>query len=295
MKLKVLSLLLAPIFAWSAVAEKEVPDQAKRVARPEGAPEAGTSFIVGTWRGTHPRWKSTVEFRADGLFVRPDGTGGHWLLTADHDHPLLVLRWESWGTESLDFVGENHFSGPTRFGVFDLVRDAKPAAAVEEATKTPEFHTWKQGDPPVKLIPKDEGFCALTTVSGGFAGGGEGVWVSIGEDGYWYLGGRSQAEAVTATCIVIRYESLASSVSPKETLPALTGVWYASGDPERKCEIRRDGDQLSAKNELADATRLRQDGAKFVAEDWDGSISGVQTGDAILWSNETYWTKAPLR
>jgi hypothetical protein len=279
--MKPIALLLLSLFALSAFADDPAPSRPAR------------SFLLGTWRGAHPHWNSTVEFRADGSFLRADGQRGHWTLSADGDHPLLVLRWDIWGTESLDWVSENRFTGSTRFGPFDLVREPDPAPGkVEAAADGPEFHTWNQGDPPLKLIRKDEGYCALTTVSGGFAGGGEAVWVSVGEDGYWYLGGRSQQEGVSATCIVIRYSSPAKPVAAKEPL---TGAWYASGDPDRKCEIRSEGNRLAAKNELGDATRLHQEAGKIFADDWPGSITGVQTGNAILWSNETYWTKTPLR
>ena len=43
---------------------------------------------------------------------------------------------------------------------------APPAAEVSR-------YDWKNGDPPVRMIRKEEGFCYLTALSGGFAGGGE--------------------------------------------------------------------------------------------------------------------------
>jgi hypothetical protein len=57
------------------------------------------------------------------------------VLAADHGHPSLVLRWDIWGTESLDWVGENHFSGSTRFGPFEFVRE--PAATDANASGRP--------------------------------------------------------------------------------------------------------------------------------------------------------------
>ena len=59
----------------------------------------------------------------------------------------------------------------------------------------------------VKLIRQDEGFCALTSVTGHFAGDGEQVKVYVAEDGYWYLGGHSRQHDVATECIVVRYRS----------------------------------------------------------------------------------------
>lgn len=38
-----------------------------------------------------------------------------------------------------------------------------------------------------KMLHKDQCFAFITSVSGAFNGGGEAVWVAIGDDGYWYL------------------------------------------------------------------------------------------------------------
>jgi len=67
------------------------------------------------------------------------------------------------------------------------------------------FYQWKQGDPPVRLIKYNEGICFLTGVSGHFLGGGEQVRLWIGSDGFWYLGGQSQQQGVSAECAVVRY------------------------------------------------------------------------------------------
>ncbi len=68
-----------------------------------------------------------------------------------------------------------------------------------------EMRTWRQGEPPVRIMPKDDGFCALSLVTGHFQGGGEIVKVYIGKDGWWYLGGQSGQEGVVGECIVVRY------------------------------------------------------------------------------------------
>jgi hypothetical protein len=67
------------------------------------------------------------------------------------------------------------------------------------------FAHWDQGQQPVRLIKRDEGVCFLTGVSGHFQGAGENVRVWIAEDGYWYLGGQSMQEGISADCVVLRY------------------------------------------------------------------------------------------
>ena len=83
-----------------------------------------------------------------------------------------------------------------------------------------EFRHWHQGEPPVKLIRKEAGFCALTGVGGGFAGGAEEVHVYIGPDDYWYLGGNSRQHGVDAECVVVRFSAVPSTVSAPTPAPA---------------------------------------------------------------------------
>ena len=77
---------------------------------------------------------------------------------------------------------------------------------------TVEFHSWHQGELPLKLIRQEEGFCALTSVSGRFDGSGEMIQVYVADDGYWYLAGKSQQSGVAAECIVVHYRSKANPV-----------------------------------------------------------------------------------
>ncbi len=86
-----------------------------------------------------------------------------------------------------------------------------------------EFRRWHQGEPPLRLIRKTEGFCALTGLSGHFQGGGEEVRLYIGDDGYWYLGGKSMQDGVEAECVVVRYP-----VGPVTPVPAKRVVVLAA-------------------------------------------------------------------
>ena len=85
------------------------------------------------------------------------------------------------------------------------VKSTAPTLQMPGAAGNVEFRRWHQGQPPLRLIRQDEGFCALTGVGGGFQGGGEEVRVFVGADGYWYLGGKSMQKGVEAECMVVRY------------------------------------------------------------------------------------------
>ena len=54
-----------------------------------------------------------------------------------------------------------------------------------------EEHSWSFGEPPVKLSKKHQGFALLSSVCGRLGGGGEEARVYFGDDGIWYLAGRS--------------------------------------------------------------------------------------------------------
>ena len=95
-----------------------------------------------------------------------------------------------------------------------------PVSRLHRAPNEVEFRSWHQGEPPVKLIRKEEGFCALTGVGGGFAGVGEEVHVYIGDDGYWYLGGKSMQAGVSAECVIMRFPPPDAKVKKVKILAA---------------------------------------------------------------------------
>jgi hypothetical protein len=66
-------------------------------------------------------------------------------------------------------------------------------------------HTWRRGDPPVKMIHKNQGFCVLSGIGGGFFGGGERVEIALGVDDYWYLRGSSAQASTFAEAIAVRF------------------------------------------------------------------------------------------
>ena len=63
---------------------------------------------------------------------------------------------------------------------------------------------WRSGDAPVKMIHRDEGFCALAGIGGAFHGGGEQVEIALGTDDFWYLRGRSAQDSTFAEAIAVR-------------------------------------------------------------------------------------------
>lgn len=84
--------------------------------------------IVGEWNVTHPNWTDTMTLRQDGTLTTGDqNTTGRWLLTAHEGTPLLVIRWDAWGTESLEMVGQNHFRGKISPGSFMDMRRGEEA------------------------------------------------------------------------------------------------------------------------------------------------------------------------
>ncbi len=197
------------------------PPPLKPDAAADPAAPANLWTVIGRWHVKHPEWEGDIDLLADGRFSWSNGDGGRWTLAAERGSPLLILRWDLWGTESASMITGDYFRGKTAKGQIDLTRLAKvqPSARATGAPAV-EFRTWSQGEPPLKLIPATEGFCALTTVAGGFAGGGEAVSVYIDDsDGIWYLNGRSQQEGVTATCIIVRYKGLGQAVSPSAAAP----------------------------------------------------------------------------
>lgn len=86
--------------------------------------------VVGAWNVTHPYWTDVLTFRDDGTFSATDQTNsGRWTLTAESGTPLLVLRWNRWGTESLLMVHQKHFRGQFGPGSYiDMRRDEGTAS-----------------------------------------------------------------------------------------------------------------------------------------------------------------------
>ncbi len=166
--------------------------------------------VLGSWSCTHPDWSGNLNLADDGTFSNAD-SAGHWTLTASHDRIILVLVWNNWPTETLTMTSPDEFRarvrGQGQEGEMVMHRVQPPAGKAAPY----ETRTWRQGESPVRLIRKEEGFCALTQITGSFQGAGEMVHVYVGNDGYWYLGGDSHQEGVAAECVVVRWGAKADS------------------------------------------------------------------------------------
>jgi hypothetical protein len=161
---------------------------------------------AGKWEATETdNWTDTITICPDGSFSRTQGDAGRWTLTGLGDHIALVLAWDKWPAETVTMITPSEFRGKG----LEIHRveplAAKPPRAAKHRIGSVETETWRQGEPPLRLIREDEGFCALSLVTGHFQGGGELVKVYVGDDGYWYLGGHSRQQGVAAQCIVVRY------------------------------------------------------------------------------------------
>ena len=96
------------------------------------------------------------------------------------------------------------------------VAPTAPSAPSVEVTR----YDWANGDPPIRMIRKEEGFCYLTAVCGGFNGGGEIANVYVDDDGYWCLGGQTgtgflRLSAVSVRRPVAKYEAAAKPAAAK--------------------------------------------------------------------------------
>lgn len=86
--------------------------------------------VVGAWSVTHPYWTDVLTFLDNGTFSATDATNsGRWTLTAQSGTPLLVLRWDRWGTESLMMVEQKHFRGQVSPGSFMDMRRGEASGA----------------------------------------------------------------------------------------------------------------------------------------------------------------------
>jgi hypothetical protein len=62
--------------------------------------------IVGKWNCEESQWKDSVTISPDGTFVRDqEREAGHWTLTSQNDHIILILAWDNWPAEVVTLIG----------------------------------------------------------------------------------------------------------------------------------------------------------------------------------------------
>ena len=83
--------------------------------------------IVGEWRVTHPDWTGILTIHENGRVTNSIAATGRWTLTSEDGTPLLVIRWDQFGTESVAMVTTDHFRGQKRKSRFiDMRRGGAP-------------------------------------------------------------------------------------------------------------------------------------------------------------------------
>ena len=205
MKLPILPVLLA--FNVCVLASTLRADDAAAKLPPAASDKAWS--VTGPWFFMHSHWAGSLTLTPDGSILGGgDRLQGQWLLTVQQGQVHLVIRWRDWPSVDLAMVNANEFYGQDGQNELRIRRHPSMMASGDGSKGLAgpvETYAWHQGEPPVKLIRQDEGFCALTSVTGHFMGSGELVKVYVAEDGYWYLGGTSAQEDVAAQCIVVRF------------------------------------------------------------------------------------------
>ncbi len=98
------------------------PEAAAADSADHDAPEPWS--VIGDWRVTNPDWNfapnntDVLTLHEDGTHSVAHGSTGRWILTAEKGTPVLVLRWDRFGTESMSMIALDHFRGqkrPNRF------------------------------------------------------------------------------------------------------------------------------------------------------------------------------------
>jgi hypothetical protein len=98
------------------------------------------------------------------------------------------------------------------------------------------FFEWRNGQPKVKMISKEQGICLLTGISGHFAGKGESVQITCESDGYWYLSGTSGQKQLSATAVAISFGDVHQV--------AVEGRSYSWKEGDGRVRVMRDGDGI---------------------------------------------------
>jgi hypothetical protein len=72
---------------------------------------------------------------------------------------------------------------------------------------------WRQGAPPMPMIPVWQGVCGLISITGTFRGWGETVRIE-NQNGYWTLTGSSQQQDVAAQASCVQFSGLNTTAEP---------------------------------------------------------------------------------
>jgi hypothetical protein len=154
--------------------------------------------LVTSVDGWSQLWPESCVSTLNGIDGSFDG-GGEWAAV----YPKASSTGPGW--PSTAFGVERHAQGwarDARHGAYGLsVYLGGDPAKRYWAGRT----RWSQGENPKMLTRIADSFCFLAGVGGKFRGGGEVVEVVPGADGYWWLQGASQQEAVWADAECVWY------------------------------------------------------------------------------------------
>ncbi len=111
---------------------------------------------------------------------------------------------------------------------------AAPSTA-EKLSYTANESSWKLGQPNVKLIPRNLGFCFLSSVSGHFGGYNDAAGVRLANDRFWWLDASSGQEALSAKAISI------VGLTPAMFRSGVTEYHWKLGEPPVKMLPKKNG------------------------------------------------------
>ena len=178
-------------------------------------PPAGLTYSADShnWKQGDPTVKMIGQSEG---FCFLSGMGGHF---QGQGEEVRVAQAES---------GEWTLSGTSKqFGVAAEAVSVKNLQPQLFRPRVQEY-SWKLGDPPVRMLHRNQGVCCLSAVSGNFEGGGEGVRVRLADDGYWYLEGHSQQGELYARAIGLEW------VNPNSVeIDVREREWSAGDSPVR--------------------------------------------------------------
>ena len=120
-----------------------------------------------------------------------------------------------------------------------------------------EEFVWRRDSAPIKLLHEREGFAVISSIGGGWRGGGEAVSLKLDSDGFWWLDGRSAQDSLFVKALAIRTNRRLTATTFRVTefgtprrlihrsqgicfISGIAGEWGGSGE-HAKLSIRDDG------------------------------------------------------
>ena len=143
--------------------------------------------------------KATADYQLANEKARKAMMAAYETAVSDYTKALQIEKAEAINTEYDTFKNQAGLKLPQRPAI-------KPPFEYQ-------FFQWSKGEPPVKMISKDEGFCYLTVINGAFGSGAEGANLEIRDDGYWYLWGTTGTSFLRLKAVAVKINSLSPPVA----------------------------------------------------------------------------------